>query len=142
MKTVAAGCLLLWLAGVCLAQDREPLCPRHIETPTYPQFGRTAHLTGKVVLLVTVDENGNVTDAIAANNDKWVAVFKVSAIDNIRHWTFAKPPTAPYTETIVFDYEFDESLPGDDGSNRIIKVTFDLPDRVTILTNLPVIDHT
>ena len=66
-----------------------------------------------------------------------------SAIENMQHWTFTKPSTAPYTEVFVYDYEDDLSLPPSGGPKRlpvITKVLFDLPDRARILTNVPIID--
>ena len=66
-----------------------------------------------------------------------------SAIENVQHWTFVKPPTAPYTEVVVYDYEADPSLPPSGGAKRmsvITKVLFDLPDHVRILTNVPIND--
>jgi TonB family protein len=108
------------------------LCPKHIETPSYPAIARAAHVTGKVVLALTINAEGNVIEAKVTNG---AAMLGESALDNIRHWTFTKPPTAPYTQTIVYDYEIDDSLPADDGSHPIVKVSYDLPDRVMILTN-------
>jgi TonB family protein len=141
MKRKLVGAFLsLFLAGVCFGQTQEVLCPRHIETPSYPPLARTAHITGEVILAVTIGSDGNVTDAKVTTDTKSNAVLLPGAIDNIRHWTFAKPPTAPYTQTIVYDFEFDGSLPGDDGHHPITKVTFDLPDRVTISANLRFID--
>ncbi|MGA2509289.1 MAG: energy transducer TonB [Candidatus Acidiferrales bacterium] len=141
MRTMALGCLLLCAAGACFGQEQPALCPKHIEAPDYPQIARTANITGTVVVLVTIDSDGKVTDAQVTGNHKWVLLER-SAVDNIRLWTFAKPPSAPYTETIAYDYELDPSLPGDDGRSPITRVNFDLPDRVTILANLRVIDHT
>ncbi|MHB8527240.1 MAG: energy transducer TonB [Candidatus Acidiferrales bacterium] len=143
MRPITFGFLLLWLAGACPAQSQQALCPRHIETPSFPWIARTAHLFGKVTLTVTVNAEGNVTDVEAASNDPASHVFPLlqkSAMENLRHWTFAKPPTAPYSDTIVYDYEIDASLPPDDGQHPITKVTFDLPSRVTILTNARLID--
>lgn len=61
-------------------------------------------------------------------------LLEIGAISNIRHWTFTKPPFAPYKQTIVYDYQIDDSLPLDGPT----KVVFDLPDRVTIVTsNVP-----
>ena len=133
--------LSLCVAGGCSGQAPEALCPRHIETPSYPPIGRTANITGKVVLALTIDSEGNVADAKVTNDSKSIAILEIGAIDNIRHWTFAKPPAAPYFQTIVYDYELDESLPGDDGTRPIIKVNFDLPGRVTISANVRFIDH-
>jgi|GEM_PF-4643270 len=142
MKRKLVGAFLSFLVtGACSGQTPAALCPKHIETPSYPPIGRTAHITGKVILTLTIDSEGNVTDANVTNDSKSIAPLEPGAIDNIRHWTFAKPPAAPYFQTIVYDYEFDKSFPGDDGDHPIIKVTFDLPDRVTIAGNLRIIDH-
>lgn len=143
MKSAAFTFFFFCIIGSCLAQDQPGLCPRHIETPTFPQIARVAHVTGKVILSVTIDADGNVTNAEATNKDKWVRLLKKSAIDNVRRWTFSKPPSAPYIETIVYDYEFDPSLPADGGPRNvgaITNVNFDLPDHVTLLTNVMTIE--
>ncbi len=139
---VACGYLWLCLAYSCFGQPQEMLCPRHIETPAYPSVAKTAHITGKVILTFTLDANGKVTDAKVVNeDDKWVGLLKSAATDNIRLWIFAKPPAAPYMQTIVYDFKLDDSLPGDDGDHPIVKITFDLPDRVTISANARLVDH-
>lgn len=140
-RTIFWGCLSLWAAAVCLGQTPKALCPKHIETPSYPPIARTAHVTGKVILTVTIDSNGNVNDVKVTNGDKSIRMLQPSAIENIRLWTFARPSTTPYSQSIVYDYELDQSLPGDDGAHPITKVNFDLPDRVTILANVRFIDH-
>jgi TonB family protein len=111
----------------CFAQSQQPLCPRHIETPVYAAIARAANVSGKVALRITIDADGSVKDAEATNTDRGVPLLKLGAIDNVRRWTFEKPPFAPYTETLVYDYEL--SLPLDDTRST---VTFDLPDHVTI----------
>jgi len=52
-----------------------------------------------------------------------------------------KQPASPYSQTIVYDYELDGSLSGDDGNHPVVKVNFDLPDRVIISANVRLIDH-
>jgi TonB family protein len=141
-KIAACGCLWLCLTSSSFGQSQEPLCPKHIEIPVYPSIARTAHITGKVILILTLDADGKVSDLEVANeDDKGVGLLKLAATDNIRHWTFAKPPSAPYTQTIVYDFELVASLPGDDGYHPIVKVTFDLPERVTISANAMLTDH-
>jgi TonB family protein len=139
LRKLTPVCLIFLLAGACFGQASGPLCPKHIETPVYPPIARAAHLTGETLLLLTIDADGGVKEVKAASSNT-SAVLSESALGNIRHWTFVKPPIAPYTETIIYDYEFDGSLPGDNGSNPITKVVFDLPNRVTIATNLRFID--
>ena len=143
MKSLARVCLCTCFAATCFAQSREPLCPKHIEEPSYPPVARAAHLMGKIALSVTITADGTVSDAQATNVEGPLRLLARSAIENIRRWTFSKPPSAPYKETITYDYEFDESLPAAGGEKNfpvVTRVTFDLPDRVTILTNLSTIE--
>jgi TonB-like protein len=134
------------LAGACIGQEQEALCPRHIETSRYPPLARTANLAGKVALTVTIDKDGNVTIAEAGTGESAPQahpVLRKSAAENIQHWTFVEPPFAPYIETVVYDYEFDQSLPPQGGKKSmpaITTVSFDLPNRVTISANMRFID--
>lgn len=123
----AFGVAVLSMAGTCLAQSSPALYPRHIESPVYPQIAHTAHITGTVVLRVTVAADGSV--AVVVVESKPNKILDRSATENVRHWTFAKPPTAPYVETITYVYEIDPSLR--EGDQR---VSFDLPDRVDLRT--------
>lgn len=132
MRATTIICLLLLLG--CSKREQQ-LSPRHVEVPSYPQLARFARAQGKVVLLVTIDSRGSVIDAKAINDDKSGVLLKNDAVDNIRHWTFANPNSARRTQSITFDYEIDESRPRT--PIQITTVSFDLPDRVTITTNVP-----
>lgn len=125
MRIPALICLVFCSAISCFAQSQQPLCPRHIETPTYPPIARGAHVSGKVILKITIDADGKVSDAEVTNTG--VNLLRQGAIDNVRQWTFEKPPVAPYTETLTFDYELVPQL------GMPSKATFDLPDHVTIV---------
>ena len=134
MKHLAFGWLLLCMATACFGQDQAPLCPRHIETPNYPAIARAAHISGKITLKVTIGADGNVehvdttTENPGANGHR---ILMIAAAENMRRWTFAKPPSAPHTQVIAYDYEFNPS---------ITKTTFDLPDRVSITTDVATIE--
>jgi TonB family protein len=134
---------LLLMAGTCSAQSSPALCPRHIESPVYPPIAHTAHVTGTVVLRVSIGADGSLIEAALAPESKPNRILDAAAINNVRHWTFVKPPTGPYVETITYDYEFDESLPAEGGKDNypvITRVSFDLPDHVHVRTNLPMIN--
>lgn len=145
MKKTAFG-FLLFCTAACLAQGQTALCPRHIEAPGYPPIARAAHVTGKITLSVTIDADGNVVHVDATADDprqQAHPVLQKFAIENMQHWTFAKPPSAPYTQVMVYDYEFDPALPAAGGRHNspvVTMATFDLPGRVTITTNLSFID--
>jgi TonB family protein len=144
-KTVPFASLSLWLAWSWLAQTQGAVCPKHIATHAYPPIARTAHVTGKVILKLTLDADGKVSDVKVVNeDDKAVGLLKLSAIHNIRLWSFAKPPTAPCTQTMVYDYELDDSLPGEGGPSAlpaIVTVTYDLLERLTVSANVQFNDH-
>jgi hypothetical protein len=135
------------IAGACFGQDQMPPCPRHIEAPGFPPIARTAYVTGKITLTVTIDVDGNVSHVDATTDDPKLRdhapLLQKYAVENMQHWTFAKPHSAPFTQVIVYDYEFDPALPAAGGKHNspvITMATFDLPDRVTITTNLSFID--
>lgn len=138
--------LLIWLSARGAGETQQQLCPRHIETPTFPQIARAAHLAGKVSLTVTIDADGKVTN-VGGGADTFPhtahALLQKSAAENMRLWTFANATSTPQTQVIVYDYEIDPSLPPEGGRANlpaITRVTFDLPDHVTIATNSKIID--
>lgn len=134
------------MAAACFGQIQEGLCPKHIETPQYPTLARQAHVTGKITLTVTADADGKVKHVEAVTDNpvqRAQPLLQNSAVENMQHWTFAKPSFAPYTQVIVFDYEYDSTLPPSGGPSSlpsITKVTIDLPDRVNILINGEIIE--
>jgi TonB family protein len=138
MRPLVFG-LALWFASGCSGNSHASLCPKHIETPVYPTLARQTRITGKIMLTVTIGARGNVTNVEASTNDPLRQKFPIlqkSAIENMQRWTFAKPPLAPYRQTIEYDYIIDESLPPQaDASTVITKVSYDLPERVTIAMN-------
>jgi TonB family protein len=138
MRPIVFG-LALWLATGCSGNSRVPLCPRHIETPLYPVLARQTRITGKITLTVTIDADGSVKNVEASTNDplrQKNPILQKSAVENMQHWTFAKPRLAPYQQTIEYDYIIDESLPLQaDASTVITKVSYDLPERVSIAMN-------
>ena len=146
MKKSIVVSLLLLVATASFGQSQPAICPKHIETPEYPLLARQTRLMGEIVLSVTIDAEGKVQHVSAKTekpNQKAFQLLRNSAIENMQRWTFTKPPTAPYTEVIVYDYEDDPTLPPSGGPKAlpvITRVVFDLPDRVRILTNVPIID--
>jgi len=144
-RTSFAG-LLFCIAAAGCSHGQESLCPRHIETPKYPPIARTAHVMGMVSLAVTIDADGNVKHVDATADDPWLQahpMLQKYAVENMQHWTFAKPLSAPHIQIISYDYEFDGSLPPAGGPSSlpfVTEVTYDLPDRVTILANATIVD--
>jgi len=123
------GYAVLWLATQCFGQT---VYPKHIETPVYPPLAQVARIQGTVILKVTIDADGEVYNAEVANDAAHPVhdLLARSAFDNILLWRFEKPPTAPFTQLIVYQFKFDRSPHYD---NTLTEVKFDLPDHVTIL---------
>jgi hypothetical protein len=143
---LASFSFLVLLISGCSANKSQSLYPKHIETPDFPPIARAAHVTGRIWLTVTVDADGNVRSVEAkAENAIQQAhpLLQKYAIENMEHWKFMKPPSGLSKQVILYDYDFDPSLPGEGGPSylpAITKVDFDLPDHVAIRTNLRFID--
>jgi hypothetical protein len=96
-----------------------------------------ARIAGKVELTLTIDADGKVRSAEATRDKsgyKPHPLLEAGAIANVEKWTFSKPSHAPFTHTILLDYEIDETIPRTAGRS-IERVHFDLPDRVKIVSN-------
>jgi TonB family protein len=142
-KLMCSGFLPFLLALSCMDQTQQSICPKHIETPTYPAIARTAHVSGIVALTLTIDADGKVSDVKVTNEDeRFVKLLERSAVDNIRLWTFTKPQSAPSKQNVTYDFQLDDKLPlaGVNNYPLVTLVTYDLPDRVTIRANSQVID--
>jgi TonB family protein len=134
MSIRTLGFLLVCFTATRFGQAEQALCPRHIEAPVYPSIAQWANVTGKVSLALTIDADGKVADVKVTTTESNVPgshLLESMTVTNIRRWTFAKPSLAPYKQTVVYDYEIDGSLPLDGPT----KVTFDLPERVTIVAS-------
>jgi TonB family protein len=117
---------LLALALAFFGEDPPPVWPKHIEAPSYPQIARTAHVSGEVIVEVTLDADGKVTQALVVRGSP---LLGRSARDNAQGWIFSKPES-PHTQRLIYDYKIDDASKND---TLPPKVTFDLPDRVTIV---------
>jgi TonB family protein len=125
MTRVRLALLLASIAGSGCGREQTTLYPTHIEAPDYDRTAHLAHITGHVVVKATISASGNVIDA-TASGQPMLANF---ATKNIRQWTFEKPKHAPIQQTIVYDYELEDSSECETSPTR---VTFDLPGRVVI----------
>jgi TonB family protein len=122
--------LLFAMAAASSAQQATPFVyPRHIEVPVspYPAIARVAHVSGEVVVKVTIDTDGTVVLAEVVSGS---ALLRRASTDNVQHWTFSPPPHSRFTQTVTYEYKL-EAISGD--RDAPTKVSFDLPDRVTIV---------
>ena len=146
MKKSIVTSLFFLVTTISVGQTQPAICPKHIETPEYPPLARQTRMLGEIALSVTIDADGRVESVkvlLPDGKQKPYQFLQNAAIENMQRWTFTKPPFAPYTEVIVYDYGDDPSLPPSGGPKNLpvlTRVLVDLPDRVSILTNIPIIN--
>ena len=72
-------------------------------SPVYPELARRIHVSGKVVLLVDVQPNGNVASTKVESGH---ALLAPAAQDAVRRWHFAPAP-APTESEIDVNFDID-----------------------------------
>lgn len=132
MKTVGLLCAIFTAVG--FAQTPPEVCPKHVEPPVYPEIARTARMQGRVPVRVTIDAEGRISNAEVSSSDPAPKFLQQSAMANAKVWTFRKPPYAPYTFVITYEYRLRES------PREVLGVSFDLPDHVLIVSDPPYIN--
>ncbi len=125
MKKIGTASLICWMWMTACGGAQTALYPEHIEVPEYDRTANFAHLEGEIQVKVTIDANGNVVDAHATGQPMLAAV----ATRNARLWTFARPIHSPFEQTLIYEYKAEGS---GDCEIQPAKVSFDLPNRVTI----------
>lgn len=106
---------------------RRLLQPKHIEVPEFDPAANV-YLDGHIVVTAVIDANGAVIETRATGQP----ILAKIAMQNLRRWTFEKPRHSPWEQTIVYDYRLEGPASCHVSPSL---VTFDLPDRVTIVTN-------
>jgi len=119
--------LVIGLGVYSFADGLQTVVPTHIVAPRYPVIAKTAHVSGEVELQVKVAADGSVADATAVSGP---ALLYRSSQDAVREWKFAKPTDAPLVETVFCDYKLN---PATKNATSDVVVSFDLPNRVTIV---------
>ncbi|MEO6807179.1 MAG: energy transducer TonB [Edaphobacter sp.] len=91
---------LLFAAGVALCTSTVFAAPTHRAvvsrvSPSYPELARRMHVSGKVMLLVSVDAQGKV---LTTKVESGHALLAPAAQDAVSHWRFAPNPETSETE--------------------------------------------
>jgi TonB family protein len=135
MKATLLAALTLMLCTVCSAQVA--LFPRHVVAPTYPQIAKTAHITGKVLLLVTIEADGRVSSVEVTSGPP---LLQRNAVENVKLWVFDRPAAAPFIQSVVYSFQFGDEAFQKSCKEGEVRVNYDFPEWVNLLACLPVID--
>ncbi len=108
LRTLFA-CFVLAFAGAAFAQEStfdEPPMPTKTVPPTYPNTLKSEGVSGMVTVSLTVDENGNVANAVVKKSTR--AEFEKPAIDAVSRWKFepAKKDGKPVAVQVVVPVKF------------------------------------
>jgi TonB family protein len=93
--------LLATLLGVCMSTAFAVVAQRAVVSrvaPTYPELARRMHVSGKVVLLVTIQADGKVS---ATKVESGHALLAPAAQDAVSRWRFVPAPEASESEIDV-----------------------------------------
>jgi len=88
------GGFVLLCAGIALAATTQRAIVSRVN-PTYPELARRMHVSGKVVLLVTIQPDGKVS---ATKVESGHALLAPAAQDAVSRWRFAPGPEASESE--------------------------------------------
>lgn len=118
------------LAATLLAFGDSPF-PKHIESVQYPLIARLSHTQGTVIAHIVLDATGKVVNVNATGKPMLVDAVKKW----LKTWTFEAGRGNAADITIDFKLigpprYYDETL-----------ITYDLPDKVTVVTQPPECDH-
>ena len=131
-----SGLLLLRPLATASAQQEEtqPQVQAQLlsfEDLAYPGIARVSRVQGIVVVKATVDEGGNVTDAMALLGPKALAS---DCLSNIKKWKFR--PGSGKSALIVYEFNLDDGA-CHDASHSLFRLVF--PNFVTITACTPTI---
>jgi TonB family protein len=99
--------------GILLDEDTKPARKRQVE-PAYPQAARDARVQGTVVLELTVDREGNVTDVRVVES---IPLLDQAAIDAVREWKYEPSDSeAPRLFRVPVPFTLEEPQKNDDRS--------------------------
>jgi len=108
-------------------------CVFHLESLNYNPLARQARIQGKVQVLVTVSSDGRVVSARAGSGHR---LLRQEAENNVQKWVFS--PGEERTFEVSYEFRLEEP---DIYYEPHSRVTFDLPERVLVVSNFQTIDH-
>lgn len=121
------------IAAAAKQQQEKSVKAIHKVEPVYPEEAERAKVEGKVILDVTVEQNGEVSMAKVINGHR---LLNQAAIDAVKQWRFSNTFNEAVTIqlTIAFSLEAETAAPneqkstGDSALKNIHKVNPEYPD--------------
>ncbi len=124
--------LITSVAAFLFLQGNPSRFPTHVESLEYPVLARAARIEGEVKLTVRIAPNGKVVSAVALSGH---ALLGREAEANARKWVF----TTGEEEVLYIFYDFRLEKP--ELRSPCTKVVFDLPGKVSVISNFQAADH-
>lgn len=124
--------LMTGLLLVLISQSGSSRFPTHAESLEYPVLARAAQIQGQVKVVVRIAVNGKVVSARATSGHD---LLGREAEGNARKWAF----TTGKEETLDILYDFRLEKP--ELHHPCTRVIFDLPGKVSVISNFQVPDH-
>jgi outer membrane biosynthesis protein TonB len=94
------------------------------EVPMYPQLARTARITGRVEVQVTVREGKILSSDVMSGP----AVLAQATVENIQSWHFHPLVSATFRTTFIYQLETKEAL---DPQNPMVELRLPLLAKIT-----------
>jgi len=82
----------------------------HAVPPEYPALAKMARIQGDVILAVTIDEDGKVTNLEVEGGHPLLAK---AALDAVRQWKYSKPAVAPMHFEVTVHFELPKETKGE-----------------------------
>jgi len=125
------------------AQSPAVVAPKHLELPSrYESVARSARLQGTVSVRLKISGDGDVIAAEPRSTDVLLRehpILQAKTVELTRRWKFtcsncSKDGEYQYSVTFIYKLE------GKEASYNDTQIAVDLPDRVTITANPPVMN--
>jgi TonB family protein len=127
---------VLLLAAVALnASNRDVPFATRVVSMEYPRLAAGARITGTAVLRVGIDSTGKV---VIANGLSGHPILVKGAEENIKLWRFSPGRSSGEKAVSEFDFTYVFKLTdGSDTSRPCSALTYEYPDKVTIVSEAP-----
>jgi len=140
VNSFVLSCWLAACSGTVLGQDWKP---QRVVGLDYPAIARGTALEGIVVVKCRLDGEGKVTAAevrLESKSNRTLESLRNAAIENAKKWRFMKTPESGTKESeALLRYQF--KLSGITRSTPRQEFAFEYPDTVTIVSEIPCLDH-